>query len=169
VTQGLVILVMGVSGSGKTTIGRLLAERLSFQFIDGDDLHPDANKRKMGQGIPLTESDRKPWLDLIAERISGWLAEGERVVLACSALTESHRRVLIKNHDRVPIIFLSGSFDLIEKRLAMRKGHFFDSRLLSSQFTTLEAPKHAIKLDISANPEELTEQACICLKPYLNQ
>ena len=165
--QGLVVLVMGVSGSGKTTVGRRLAERLSFQFVDADDLHSSANKQKMGQGIPLTEADRLPWLQLIAEKISCWLDNGERVVLACSALTENHRKILIKNHDRVPIIFLSGSFELIEKRLAKRKGHFFDRRLLSSQFVILDEPERVIKLDVSANPEDLVEQVTELLKPYL--
>jgi gluconokinase len=168
-TEGLVILIMGVSGSGKTTLGRSLAERLSFQFADADDFHSPANKEKMQQGLPLTPDDRLPWLALTASKIALWLNQGEQVVLACSALEKSQRSTLVKNKARTPIVFLRGSFDLTQNRIAKRKGHFFNSQLLPTQFAILEEPEEAIVLDIKATPTQLIEQAYQQLKPYLKE
>jgi gluconokinase len=157
---------MGVSGSGKTTIGRLLADRRSFQFVDADDFHPPGNVEKMRQGIPLTEVDRLPWLEFIGDSISQWIAQKKFIVLACSALQEAHRKKLIRDHEGIPIIFLKGDFDLINERLEKRKGHFFDKSLLSSQFGIIEEPMQAITLDISAAPSKIVDQAEKGLRRY---
>jgi gluconokinase len=167
--KGLVIVIMGVSGSGKTTVGKLIAQRIHFPFVDGDDLHSKANKEKMRAGLPLTDADRLPWLETLSDMISRWLAGRERIVLACSALEESYRRVLIKDPASTPIIFLKGSFELITKRLAQRKGHFFNRDLLPSQFAILEEPKDAIILDASETPDAIVKQACQRLRQYLGK
>jgi gluconokinase len=163
----LMILVMGVSGSGKTTVGRLLARRLDFQFVDADHFHSPANKAKMNQGIPLTDADRLPWLQAITTKTNALVAKGHRVVLACSALTVSYREILINDKGFVPILFLDGSDELFAERLAQRKNHFFNNNLLKSQLMKLQKPKTAIYLDASETPEEIVEVACHQLEPYL--
>jgi gluconokinase len=146
----VVLLLMGVSGSGKTTIGEALAKRLSFSFVDADDFHSDENRMKMHSGHALTDEDRLPWLELLAAKISEWLAAGQNTILACSALKSSYRQMLIGDQDHVIILFLDGSFELFAERLAKR---------LRSQFDTLEKPADAIFLDASLSPDQIVDQA----------
>lgn len=146
---------MGVSGSGKTTVGRLLADMLHWQFIDGDELHPVANLEKMKKGIPLTDEDRMPWLASIRNRLLDLCQRGDSAVIACSALKESYRRYLLSGTNNLRAVYLKGTFDLIEKRLKERKNHFFDAALLSSQFETLEEPQGVFTIDISLRPDRI--------------
>jgi len=135
---------MGVSGCGKSAIGQALSKELDIPFYDADDFHPEANKRKMKQGTPLTDSDRKPWLKTLADFMG---AHGE-MILACSALKHSYRRTL-RFAPEVRFVYLKGSYPLIRARLEQRKGHFFNPDLLDSQFATLEEPHSAITIDIT--------------------
>ncbi len=154
----MVVVVMGVSGSGKTTVAKLLAERLDWQFQEGDTLHPPANVEKMSAGIPLTDADRLPWLRKIAETIDGWRAHGESGVITCSALKRSYRDIIVGDRPDVRLVYLKGSHDLIRQRMAARHGHFMPSTLLDSQFATLEEPspdENAIVVDIGGEPEEI--------------
>jgi gluconokinase len=155
----VVLLLMGVSGSGKTTIGEALAKRLSFSFVDADDFHSDENRKKMHSGHALTDQDRLPWLELLAANISEWLASGQNTILACSALKSSYRQMLIGDQDHVIILFLDGSFELFAERLAKRNHPFMNSTLLRSQFDTLEKPSDAIFLDASLSPDQIVDQA----------
>jgi gluconokinase len=134
------LVVMGVSGSGKSTIAEHLAARLGWRYVDGDLFHPPANVAKMSAGHPLTDEDRWPWLRAIAAEIDRLAAAGTRAVVACSALKRAYRDILVHGRDDVRIVFLDGTKDLIAKRLAARKGHFMPPGLLDSQFTTLEPP-----------------------------
>jgi gluconokinase len=159
-SQSIVILIMGVCGSGKTLIGEMLAKKLGFEFADSDKYHSAANKAKMQSGIPLTDDDRYSWLVALASVLDEWLAEGKNGILACSALKESYRHILIKQPQRSHILFLNGSYDLIASRLQERQHEFMNPNLLHSQFDTLEEPQNAINLDISPTPEEIVESAC---------
>lgn len=145
-----VIVLMGVSGSGKTTVGRLLAHALGVQFMDADDYHPIENKQKMQAGIALDDVDRLPWL----RRLNTLCLEhrGGKMVLACSALKESYRQILEENNP-IKWVFLNGNFDQILKRLESRSGHYMPPSLLSSQFNDLEPPKEALIVDINQTPE----------------
>jgi gluconokinase len=134
------LIVMGVSGSGKSTIGERLARRIAWRFEDGDRFHPAANVAKMSAGQPLTDDDRWPWLLAIADEIDRVCGAGEHAVIACSALKRAYRDVLVHGRDDVRIVFLEGSQELIANRLAERKGHFMPPGLLASQFKTLEPP-----------------------------
>jgi gluconokinase len=134
------LVVMGVSGSGKSTIADHLARRLGWAYEDADQFHPASNVAKMSAGHPLTDEDRWPWLQAIADEIDRLAASGERAVIACSALKRAYRDILVHGRDDVRIIFLDGAQDLIAARLAARKGHFMPSGLLTSQFATLERP-----------------------------
>jgi len=135
------LVVMGVSGSGKSTIAEQLAARLGWRYVDGDLFHPPANVAKMSAGHPLNDEDRWPWLRAIAAEIDRLAAAGERAVVACSALKRAYRDILVHGRDDVRIVFLDGTKDLIAKRLAARKGHFMPPGLLDSQFRTLEPPQ----------------------------
>lgn len=135
------LVVMGVSGSGKSTIAEHLATRLGWRYVDGDLFHPPANVAKMSAGHPLTDEDRWPWLRAIAAEIDRLSAAGEPAVVACSALKRAYRDILVHGRDDVRIVFLDGTQDLIAKRLAERKGHFMPPGLLDSQFKTLEPPQ----------------------------
>jgi gluconokinase len=148
----MIILVMGVSGSGKTTIGQLLAESLNWEFSDADSFHSPANIEKMQHGIPLSDADRIPWLQSLQAAIKDWLQADKNVVLACSALKASYRQMLIIDH-RVQLVYLKGDFNLIQRRLKTRQNHFMGEKLLHSQFDTLEEPDNAICVDISEPPE----------------
>lgn len=134
------LIVMGVSGSGKSTIAGRLAERLRWTCEDGDRFHPKSNVEKMSAGHPLTDEDRRPWLQAIADEIDHVCQGGGQAVFACSALKRSYRDILVHGRDDVRIIYLKGSFELIANRLAQRKGHFMPPALLESQFKTLEPP-----------------------------
>ena len=136
----VVVAVMGVSGSGKTTIGRALAERLGWPFQEGDALHPPANVEKMSHGIPLTDEDRWPWLRKVAEWIDGQLARSQPGIITCSLLKQSYRRLVIGDRDGVRLLYLRGDQQVIAQRMAARKGHFMPASLLQSQFEALEEP-----------------------------
>jgi gluconokinase len=142
-------LLMGVSGCGKTTVGKLLAMRLGWDFYDADDYHPSANIAKMGAGIPLNDDDRAIWLATLHELISSCLNENRPGVLACSALKEYYRQVLLTRNDNVQIVYLKGTLELIQTRMAARYGHFMKPAMLQSQFDILEVPKKALTVDIS--------------------
>jgi gluconokinase len=149
---------MGVAGSGKTTIGEKLAERLGWPFEDGDRFHPKANVEKMSAGHPLTDEDRWPWLQAIADEIDRVGKQAAHVVIGCSALKRSYRDVLVHGRDDVRIVYLDGTQELIARRLAARKGHFMPPSLLESQFRTLEVPgpdEHAITVSIDVSVEQI--------------
>ena len=154
------LVVMGVSGSGKSTIAERLAARLGWRFEDGDKYHPPANVAKMSAGHPLTDEDRWPWLQAIADEIDRTCKAGQRVVIACSALKHVYRDVLVHGRNDVRIVFLNGTQDLIADRLATRKGHFMPPGLLTSQFRTLEPPQqgeHPIAVSIEATVEAIVD------------
>lgn len=149
-----VIVVMGVSGAGKTTVGSSLAAELGWSFHDGDDFHPAENVSKMTGGRTLDDSDRLPWLRRIRAFIERRLEAGEPAVIACSALKRSYRELLMVD-PRVALVHLRGDYELIAERLARRRGHFMPSGLLDSQFEALEEPASALVLDVSAAPADL--------------
>ncbi len=153
---------MGVSGCGKSTVAQGLSKRMGCNFEDADDYHPPANKNKMSQGIPLTDEDREPWLiELNQKVVAKHVAEKKTVILACSALKAEYRTKIIGEYSsQVQIIYLRGDYKTIFERLQNRKGHFFDPKLLQSQFATLEKPQEgeAWTFDITASPESLIEQ-----------
>jgi len=148
-------IVMGVSGSGKTSVGKSLAKHLRWDFYDADDFHPPENVAKMAKAIPLTDSDRVPWLAALHELISSSLAQNRPGVLACSALKESYRQRLLAGNDGVRLIYLKGSYDLIWSRMSARKDHFMKPQMLQSQFETLEEPANALIVDITPSVDEI--------------
>ena len=153
----MVILLMGVTGSGKTTVGQALAESLRWQFIDADDFHPPSNVAKMRAGIPLDDADRAPWLAALRTHIVGWLNLEANVVLACSALKQAYRDEVVVSPD-VRLVYLRGSSQLITARLRERHGHYMDPNLLSSQFATLEEPRDALVVDVDTSVDEIVKQ-----------
>ena len=150
----MITIVMGVSGSGKTTVGKLLAQSLNWDFSDADDFHPSANIEKMSRGIPLEDADRLPWLLQLQAAIDRWLLENKNVVLACSALKASYREMLCRDQQPMKIVYLKGSFHLLATRLKTRENHYMKADLLLSQLDTLEEPEDAIIIDAS-QPLEL--------------
>ena len=150
-----VVIVMGVAGSGKTTVGRVLAEALGAGYAEGDDYHSKENVAKMESGVPLDDADRAPWLTSMAVDVDRWLETGKRTVLACSALKQRYRDVLIGDRERLALVHLTGPESLIRERLAARKGHYMPAGLLDSQLATLEAPDDALTVDIGPSPEEI--------------
>ncbi|MBE9037997.1 gluconokinase [aff. Roholtiella sp. LEGE 12411] len=153
----MIVLVMGVSGSGKTTIGLLLADALHWEFKDADAFHSPANIEKMRLGIPLSDADRIPWLQDLQRAIAQWLQEDKNVVLACSALKASYRQFLLLDSDRIKLVYLKGSFEVIQNRLQERHNHFMSEKLLKSQFDALEEPPDAISADVSDPPEMIVD------------
>jgi gluconokinase len=148
----MIVVLMGVSGVGKTTIGRVLAADLGWPFLDADDFHSPANVEKMSRGLPLTDADREPWLESLREAIRVRLARGESAVLACSALKETYRERL-RVDEAVRFVHLKADPELIRRRLAQRREHFFDPHLLTSQLQALEDPADALVVDVADPPE----------------
>jgi gluconokinase len=161
----MVVVLMGVSGSGKTTVGKLLAEALGAEFAEGDSYHPPENVEKMRRGIPLDDSDRWPWLEIVSTEIDRWLTAKKTVVLACSALKQSYRDVLAKGRPEVRFVYLEGDEALIRSRLADRHGHYMPASLLKSQIATLEPPADAITVDIAGSPQAIVAE----IRRYLDQ
>ena len=151
----MVIIVMGVSGAGKTTVGRLLAGDLGWHFFEGDDFHPPANVAKMSRGIPLTDEDRWPWLDRLRKLISGLITEGQDAVIACSALKQAYRDRLQQGDKEVVFAYLKGDYEMITNRLTERQDHFMSADLLESQFSTLEEPKVVLTVDVDQDLPEI--------------
>jgi gluconokinase len=156
----VIVILFGVSSTGKTTVGKLLARERGWRFIEADDFHPAANIEKMRSGHPLTDEDRWPWLERLRQEIERTLAAGENAVLACSALKRAYRDRL-RVSDEVKFVFLRGDYALVEKQLRSRHGHFMNAGLLQSQFDDLEEPQpdeHAITVGLGQTPEELVKE-----------
>jgi gluconokinase len=151
------IVITGVAGAGKTTLGKLLAKNLGWQFYEGDDFHPAVNVEKMRRGEPLTDADRQPWLDALRAVIQSSLEKNDNAILACSALKQSYRARLRVN-EQVVFVHLAATPELIKRRLEQRRGHFMNPSLLESQFTTLETPQTALSLDASLPPPLLVQK-----------
>ena len=158
------IIVMGVAGCGKTTVGKSLAKHLGWDFYDADDFHPPKNISKMTNGIPLNDVDRLPWLATLRKLISSSLTHNRPSVLACSALKESYRQQMLADNESAQIVFLKGSYDLIWSRLSMRKDHYMKPQMLQSQFETLEEPANALTVDISRSINDIVQEILIGLR-----
>lgn len=153
----MIVIVMGVEGSGKTTVGSLLARQLDWEFADADSFHSAENIEKIRRGVPLTDADRGPWIESMRDAIVRWIAGRRSAVLACSALKRSYRERLCVGPE-VKLVFLKGSYELIDQRLKARRGHFADDKILASQFADLEEPEDAVTVDIGQSPEELVRE-----------
>ena len=153
----MIVIVMGVVGAGKTTIGQLLAEQLSWAFVDADEFHPLANVEKISHGIGLSDQDRAPWLKSLHEAIVQWIAAKRNVVLACSALKRSYRLELAAGPE-VKFVYLKGSTRLIRERLRSREGHFASEQILASQFQDLQEPDQALTVEISPTPKQIVAE-----------
>jgi len=153
----MIVIVMGVTGAGKTTVGQLLAGQLAWEFADADDYHPAANVEKIRRGIALGDEDRWPWLERLHAAITGWIAEGKNVVLACSALKRTYRQKL-EAGPQVRFVYLKGSSELIAERLQARHGHFAGEQILAGQFADLEEPEAAVTVEIAATPEQIVAE-----------
>ena len=164
-----VAVLMGVSGSGKTTVGRVLADKLGWQFQEGDALHPPENVAKMHAGHPLDDKDRAPWLASIAAHIDAWLKQAERGVVTCSALKRAYRDVIIGDRAGVRLVYLEGSHELLAARMAARQGHFMPASLLASQLETLEVPgpdEHPITVSVESSVEIIVERIAEALTSH---
>ena len=156
----MVILLMGVTGSGKTTVGKLLADKLAWTFLDADDFHPPENREKMHRAIPLTDADRLPWLTAIHDELLRRAAQNEDVVLACSALRQSYRELLSGNL-QVALVYLRGTTEQLHRNLATRAHHFAGESLVPSQLATLEEPtSHVLIEDIARSPKQIVANIC---------
>jgi gluconokinase len=157
----VIVILMGVSGSGKTTVAALLAAALGWQFQEGDDLHPAANVEKMRGGTPLNDADRLPWLEKIAEEIDRWRGGGLSGVVTCSALKRAYRDIIIGSRPEVQLVYLKGSYELIQSRLAARHEHYMPAALLDSQFAALEEPapdEQPIVVDVGGKPMDIAAE-----------
>ncbi|MEO1592368.1 MAG: gluconokinase [Cyanobacteria bacterium J06632_22] len=152
-----VLVLMGVSGSGKTTVGQLLATRLGWQFVDADDYHSSANVAKMRRGVSLTDSDRRPWLDVLHRAMLDWTARRQPTILACSALKAAYRQRLSTDIQGLAWVYLEGSLALLRSRLNARSNHFMSVDLLRSQLDTLERPENALIVSIDQSPEAIAQ------------
>ena len=159
----MIVVLMGVSGCGKTTIGRLLGKRLGWAFIDADDFHPPANVAKMAAGVPLEDADRWPWLERLNAELRRREARGHRAVLACSALKQAYRDRLAAGLARFELVYLRASAELLRARLADRTHRYMPASLLDSQLATLEPPVRAIEIDAAQSPERCVETAVAAL------
>jgi gluconokinase len=154
------IIIFGVSGAGKTTVGKLLARELGWRFLEADDFHPATNIEKMRNGHPLTDKDRWPWLEELRQQIERLLSAGENTVLACSALKRAYRDHL-RVSDEVKFVFLRGAYAVVEKQLRSRHGHFMDANLLQSQFDDLEEPQpdeNVLTIQLGRTPQQIVEE-----------
>ena len=154
----MVIVLMGVCGCGKTTVGKLLAEQLGWPYFDGDDFHPRENVEKMAAGIPLTDADRYPWLRGLSDDIGRRIRDAEDAILGCSALKERYREILVGGRPEVRVVHLKGTRELIQQRLRERVHRYMPAALLDSQFEALEEPADAVVVDITPSPGEI---ACL--------
>lgn len=152
----MIVIVMGVVGAGKTTIGRMLAQQLGWEFADADDFHPKANIDKIRHGISLTDADREPWLESLRSSITLWIKASQSVVLACSALKHNYREML-RVGPEVRFVYLKGSPKLIAERLSARHGHFANDQILAGQFHDLQEPHDSVTVEISASPEQIVQ------------
>jgi gluconokinase len=159
------LVLMGVSGSGKTAVGAELSKQLEWPFLDGDDFHPAANKEKMHRGEPLTDADRLPWLERLNAELRQRLNAGQSVILACSALKESYRKILHQDLPNVIFVYLKVDRAVLEQRLAERKGHFFPKSLLDSQLATMEDPRDAVIVDENRPIAEVVAEIIQSLGP----
>ncbi len=165
--MALVVVMMGVSGSGKTTIAQGVAKRLGWDVLEGDSYHPPANVEKMSHGVPLDDADRLPWLHAIADAIDAELAAGRSSIVACSALKRSYRDIIIGGRRDVVLVYLKGSHDLLYERIKHRTGHFMPASLLDSQFATLEEPtdeERPIVVSVDGTPEEIVDSVLVAMQ-----
>jgi gluconokinase len=162
-------IVMGVSGSGKTTVGEMLARRLGWDFFDGDEFHPPENVAKMAAGVPLADEDRAPWLARLHDLLAGTLRVGRHPILACSALKARYRDVLLAGTAGVRVVYLKGSYDLILARMQNRPGHYMKPGMLRSQFDALEEPPDAWTADAAEPPEKIVEGILRMMKKEKNR
>ena len=153
----MIVIVMGVVGAGKTTVGKLLAEQLGWEFADADDFHPARNVEKIRNGEPLGDEDRAPWLDRLRQAIQDWISAGQNVVLACSALKRKYRQELSVGPE-VRFVYLKGNAGIIADRLRARHGHFAGEQILASQLADLEEPEGAVAVDITQTPDQIVAQ-----------
>ncbi len=153
----MIVIFMGVSGSGKTTIGKSLAESLGWTFFDGDDFHPTANVSKMAKGIPLSDNDRQPWFNALRKQIKKLISKDVSAVITCSALKRVYREYLQDDNEAVRFVYLKGDYELIRERMEGRSSHFMKADLLLSQFAALQEPEGVITVNISRDPEEIVK------------
>jgi len=163
---GVIVLLMGVSGAGKTTVGTMLASQLGWEFADADDYHPAANVEKMRNGIPLTDADREPWLERLRALIVAWIASGKSAILACSALKQAYRDRLMVGAS-VRVVYLKADRELLRERLLLRRGHYMKEGMLESQIATLEEPADAIVLDARSSVEDIVRAIQMRVKKSL--
>ncbi|MEG9544903.1 gluconokinase [Mannheimia sp. HC-2023] len=170
-SQGKAFILMGVSSTGKTSVGTAVAQKLGLKLIDGDDLHPRANIVKMASGTPLNDDDRRPWLERINDAAFSLEQKSEKGIIVCSALKKKYRDQIREGNADVKFLFLNGSFELVLERMKQRKGHFMKPEMLQSQFNTLEIPQadepDVIFIDIDGNFEEVVERCVEAVKPLL--